>query len=228
MIPLSDRPPPQPRFPIVTLALLATNVAVFLFEVAVGPEARAAIIETYGMTPGEVTGSGGAGDGPLVWVTFVTSMFLHGGLLHILGNMVFLWVFGDNVESALGHLRYLLLYFLSGWGAAIIHVLTAPGSAVPSVGASGAIAGVLAAYLLYFPQAQIRTLIVLIPFITITRLSALFLIGFWFVIQVFSGLAELGAGEAGGIAYWAHVGGFLTGLGLAAVLRREEPTVPAR
>lgn len=205
------------------------NVLVFLYEFVLPASQLEQFVRTYGLTPAEITGTFGE---PLAvalpaYLTLVTSMFLHGGLLHILGNMIFLWVFGDNVESRLGHARFVVFYFLSGFGASFLHILFQPQSTVPSIGASGAIAGVLAGYLLYFPNAQVRTLIFLIPFVTITRLSAIFLIGFWIVIQILSGLAQLGASEMGGVAYWAHVGGFIVGFILAELMQPSEHPSPA-
>lgn len=223
MIPLSDSPPAR-RYPYVTIAFIVLNVLVFLYEVVLPAPQLEQFVRTYGVTPAATIG---ALDEPLpvalpIYLTLVTSMFIHGGLLHIVGNMIFLWVFGDNVESRLGHVRFVIFYFLSGFGAAFFQILVQPYSTIPSIGASGAIAGVLAAYLLYYPNAQIRTLILLIPIVTITRVSAIFLIGFWVVIQILSGLVELTAGTMGGVAYWAHVGGFLVGLILAMLLEPSE------
>ena len=147
-------------------------------------------------------------------------MFLHGGFLHIGSNMLFLWIFGDNVEDRLGHGRYLLFYLVCGLGASAAHIYFNWGSRIPSVGASGAIAGVLAGYLLLFPSASIRTLLFLGPFITMTRVPAIIMIGFWFVTQLLAGVASLGQVEqTSGVAFWAHVGGFVVGLPLVLLLR---------
>jgi membrane associated rhomboid family serine protease len=157
-------------------------------------------------------------------------MFVHGGFLHIASNMLYLWVFGDNIEDALGHGMFLAFYLASGIAAGLTHVFVNAGSDIPSVGASGAVAGVLGAYLLMFPSAQVRTILFLGPFITVTRVSALLLIGFWFVTQLISGIAALDveAQQTVGVAFWAHIGGFVAGLVLAAVLRPrrhlERPT----
>ena len=229
MIPISDSPHAR-RYPYVTIAFIVANVLVFLYEMLLPEQQLDQFVRTYGLTPIEITSALGE---PLavalpIYFTLVTSMFLHGGLLHIFGNMIFLWVFGDNVESRLGHVRFVIFYFLSGLGASMLHIAVQPESTIPSIGASGAIAGVLAAYLLYYPYAQVRTLIFLIPFVTITRISAIFLIGFWIVIQLFSGLAELGASSMGGVAYWAHVGGFVVGFILAMIMEPSERPAPSR
>jgi len=147
-------------------------------------------------------------------------MFLHGGFMHIGSNMLFLWVFGDNVEDRLGHLRYLAFYLLCGLGASAAHIWFNWESSIPSVGASGAIAGVLAGYLLLFPSAQIRTLLFIGVFVTVTRVPAILMIGFWFITQLLSGVAGLGQTEqTAGVAFWAHIGGFVVGLPLVLALR---------
>ena len=217
MIPLSDAPSEARRlFPFVNLAIIAANVLVFLWMlVAVPAQATDAFYLQWGTVPGRIA----SGEG---YVTILTAMFIHGGWLHILGNMLYLWIFGDNVESAMGHVKYLLFYLICGVAAALAQVFIDPTSTVPAVGASGAIAGVLAAYVLFYPSAQVRTLIFLGIFFTITRVSALILIGLWIVLQVFSGLAELGSASAGGVAYFAHIGGFLIGLVLANLFRDRQ------
>lgn len=150
-------------------------------------------------------------------LTIFISMFLHGGWLHLGGNMLYLWVFGDNVEDRLGHGRYLLFYFLCGIAATLSHAFVNPVSRVPAIGASGAIAGVLGAYILMFPRARVTTLIPIFIFITIRELPAIFLLGVWFVIQLFVGVASLGAAE-GGVAYFAHIGGFAFGMVLVVLM----------
>jgi membrane associated rhomboid family serine protease len=225
VIPLSDQPRESRRlYPFVTLAIVVINVLVFLYQqLFLGPDALAGFFQAYGAVPYRIT----HGDNPLpyspspVYVTILTSMFLHGGWLHLAGNMLYLWIFGDNVESAMGHLRFLVFYLLSGIGASLAQIAVDPSSQVPGIGASGAIAGVLAAYLLFYPQARVKTLVFLVPFITVTEVSALFLIVFWIVIQVVSGVAELGASQAGGVAYFAHIGGFFLGLVLANLFRAK-------
>jgi membrane associated rhomboid family serine protease len=161
-----------------------------------------------------------------VYITLLTSMFIHGGFLHIASNMLYLWVFGDNVEDQLGHVTYLIFYVVCGIAAGLTHVLVNAGSTIPSVGASGAIAGVLGGYLLMFPGAQVRTLLFLGPIILFPRISAFILIGFWFITQLLSGVASLGmtSQQTSGVAFWAHIGGFVAGLLLALVLRPRQPS----
>jgi membrane associated rhomboid family serine protease len=158
----------------------------------------------------------------------ITSMFLHGGLLHIASNMLYLFIFGDNVEDRLWHFRFLVFYFLCGIAAGITHVVVNANSPVPSIGASGAIAGVLAAYLYLFPHAHVRTLLLIGPFILVPRIAAAFLIIFWFITQFISGITSLGAATdtSGGVAVWAHVGGFIAGLILVLIMRPRAATPP--
>jgi membrane associated rhomboid family serine protease len=225
VIPLGDDPPRR-IFPIVTLTMIAINIVVFIYELS-APNIDM-LFRSAGVTPLEfTTGRDLPPPAPLgtIYATLLTSMFLHGGLLHIGSNMLFLWIFGDNVEDRLGHLRYLLFYLVCGLGASVAHIFANQSSQIPSVGASGAIAGVLAGYLLLFPRASIRTLLFLGPFITMTRVPAIIMIGFWFVTQLVSGLAAVGvsaqtSGE--GVAYWAHIGGFIVGLPLVLLLRQPE------
>jgi membrane associated rhomboid family serine protease len=225
MIPIGDDPPPRQLFPFVTLTLIAVNIVVFIFELTLGSGVDT-LFRSAGVVPFEfATGRDVAPPAPLgaYYTTLVTSMFLHGGFLHIGSNMLFLWIFGDNVEDRLGHLRYLLFYFLCGLGASAAHIYFNWGSQIPSVGASGAIAGVLAGYVLLFPSASVRTLIFLGPFITMTRVPAIIMIGFWFVTQLLSGVASLGEVEqTAGVAFWAHIGGFIVGLPLVLLLRRSD------
>ncbi len=225
MIPLSDQPREARRlFPVVMILLVVANVLVFLYtELAVSPDQLPAVFTAYGVVPYRLThGVNPAPQSPSpLWVTIFTAMFLHGGWLHVGGNMLYLWIFGDNVESAMGHLRFLAFYLICGLAAAAAQIVVDPASQVPAIGASGAIAGVLAAYVLFFPGARVKTLVFLVPFITITTVSAIILIGFWIVIQLVSGLTELGGSSAGGIAYFAHVGGFAAGLLLANLFRQR-------
>lgn len=209
MIPLKDDIPSS-RFPIVNAALIAANCLAFAFELALGGQA-AALINTWGMVPRRLLESGLSD-----WVTIPSSMFLHGGWAHIIGNMLYLYIFGDNVEDAMGHLPYLVFYLICGTGAAWAHVLTNASSSVPTVGASGAIAGVLGAYFILYPRAGVLTLIPLGFFLQVVRIPAVLVLGFWIVIQFFTGLASIPMAKAagGGVAWFAHVGGFLAGLGL--------------
>jgi membrane associated rhomboid family serine protease len=224
MIPIGDDPGPRRSFPIVTLTLIAVNIVVFVYELTVPNTDR--LFQSAGVIPLEfATGRDIPPAAPynVYYTTLITSMFLHGGFLHIGSNMLFLWIFGDNVEDRLGHVRYLLFYFLCGLAASAAHIYFNWGSPIPSVGASGAIAGVLGGYFLLFPKATVRTLLFLGPFVTITRIPAIIMIGFWFVTQLLSGVAALGQTEqTAGVAFWAHIGGFIVGLPLVLLLRQPE------
>jgi membrane associated rhomboid family serine protease len=211
------------------LTILLLNVVVFLFEVF-GVTDTGALDNLFlaaGVVPVEFTRGILVGPPPPLGTpltTLFTSMFLHGGLLHIGSNMLYLFVFGDNVEDKLGHLRFLIFYFACGVIAGLTHILINANSPVPSIGASGAIAGVLAAYLRLFPHAQVRTLIFIGPIVLVPRIAAAFLILFWFVTQFLAGITSLGATseQTSGVAVWAHVGGFLAGLVLVELMRPRE------
>jgi membrane associated rhomboid family serine protease len=208
-------------FPFVTVFIIAACTAVFLYEISLGQVSLKQFFDVYALTPGQITydlRSGDAGLNHLI-LPFFTSMFMHGGWLHLLGNMWFLWIFGDNVEDALGPVRYLIFYILCGLGAGLAHYLLGPASSLPTVGASGAIAGVLAGYVVLFPGARVHTLVPLGFFVRIMELPAVVVIGVWFLIQVVSSLVTFGMTEQGGVAFAAHVGGFVAGLLLIWVLR---------
>jgi membrane associated rhomboid family serine protease len=232
MIPIKDYPGPRRSFPWVMLTILVVNVVVFVFEIGVGdPDSLNQLFLSAGVVPVEFTRGVQVGPPPplgIPWVTLFTSMFLHGGLLHIASNMLYLFIFGDNVEDRLGHLRFLIFYFVCGLAAGITHVVVNAGSSTPSIGASGAIAGVLAAYLRLFPSAEVRTLIFIGPLILVPRIAAGFLIIFWFFTQFVSGITSLGAptDTSGGVAVWAHIGGFIAGLILVQVMA-PRPKAPA-
>ena len=227
--PLKDLNPTR-HFPFATVGLIAINVIVFVYELALGRNLNA-FIAAYGMTPYEITRvTDLTGDAvgpplvhapgpPLVHLTVFTSMFIHGGFLHILGNMLYLWIFGNNIEDLLGPVRFVVFYLACGVAAALTHVLMNPGSVVPTVGASGAVAGVLGAYLIVHPRARVLTLVFLGIFIRVMLVPAGLLLVFWFVLQVFSGFGSLGAGvRGGGVAWFAHIGGFLAGIVLLKVM----------
>jgi membrane associated rhomboid family serine protease len=230
MLPLKDDVPSR-SFPLVTVVLIACNVIVFLYQVSleVGPDgaarqAAAGVVFEFGAVPCRLTGACPGHDFPAPILTVFTSMFLHGGLFHIGGNMLYLWIFGDNVEDTLGHLRFLLFYLLSGVGAAAAQTALNPESTVPMVGASGAISGVLAAYLFLFPHATVLTLITFGFFIRFVHVPAVIVLGFWIVVQFLNGLlsygvATRGGAESGGVAWFAHIGGFLSGVVLLFLLR---------
>jgi membrane associated rhomboid family serine protease len=218
VIPLSDDPPRR-VFPLVTVTLIIINVLVFLYEIGLGDRGDA-FLQAFGAVPAEIVSGRDIGPrAPLgnPYLTLVTSMFLHGGFLHIASNMIYLWVFGDNIEEAFGHVGYLIFYLVCGVLAALAQVAIDPISTVPSVGASGAIAGVLGAYLIIFGSAQVRTLVFLGPIILLPRIPAMLLIGFWFLTQLISGVGALTdrTQQTGGVAFWAHIGGFVAGVILA-------------
>jgi len=227
MIPLKDDVP-SVTIPYVTIGLIALNVLAFLYQTSIGTggeRAAEAFVFEFGATPCRITGACPA-DFPSPYVTIFTSMFLHGGFLHVGGNMLYLWIFGDNVEDTLGHARFTLLYFLAGVTAALTQIAINPKSAVPMIGASGAVSGVLGAYILLFPFAGVQMLIVFGFFARVTRWPALIVLGLWIVIQFFSGILTFsssawGGGEAGGTAWFAHIGGFLAGIVLLFLMRPQ-------
>ncbi|MFQ6032294.1 MAG: rhomboid family intramembrane serine protease [Candidatus Zixiibacteriota bacterium] len=211
MIPLKDDIPSY-RAPIVTVALISLNCLIFFYLLSWGEEFQLAVVK-WGAIPFEIThGQELTPDLAFsVPLSLFSSMFMHGGFFHLAGNMLYLWIFGDNVEDKLGHLKFFIFYILCGLFATLTHILTTPNSQVPMVGASGAIAGVLGAYMIRFPKARILTLILFGYFIRIVRIPALFVLGFWFVLQLLYGLPSLGS-VGGGVAWFAHVGGFLAGI----------------
>lgn len=223
MIPLRDRNP-SGTFPVVTVILIVINVVMFIYELGLG-YGLDRFFMTWGLVPlkvshffdiPEIT----VGD---AFVPFFTSMFLHAGWLHVIGNMWYLWIFGDNVEDRVGHIRFFLFYILCGLGAAVTHVLFNSSSGIPVVGASGAVAGVLGAYLLCYPRARILTLVPIFIFLTTIEIPAYFFLAFWFLMQFLSGAMSIAArvGDAGGVAWWAHVGGFIVGILMIRRMRRS-------
>jgi membrane associated rhomboid family serine protease len=211
MLPISDINDQRPVVPFVNYGLILLNIAVFLYELSLSSEqAMNDFFLRYAVIPAHITSGQD-------YHTLITSQFLHGGWLHLGGNMLYLWIFGDNVEGMLGHIKYLIFYLAAGVVAAFTQILFDPNSTVPSLGASGAIAGVLGAYLVMFPRAKVNTLIFVGIFFFMTRLAAVIVIGFWAVLQFFDGVAEITnrtaqTADTGGVAYWAHVGGFVAGL----------------
>ena len=199
---------------ICNALLIFVNVLVFFYEVTLPAKAGQALIYTFGLIPAhtEMLFSPHGTTLSSALLPMVTSMFLHGGWMHLLGNMLFLWVFGGAVEDALGHLQYLIFYFICGIGSALAHTIFNWGSKVPTVGASGAISGVMGAFIVLFPAARVATLIPALFLFFTVRIPAFLMLGYWFFLQIFSGLASLGVGgQQGGVAWWAHVGGFLLG-----------------
>jgi len=214
MIPLRDVIPSRTT-PVVTVTILVVNVLAFLYETALGPLMLDAFLMTYGMVPAA-----------FAWSDVFTSMFLHGGWLHLIGNMLSLWIFGDNVEDRLGHGRFVVFYLLCGTLAALAHVWADPSSPVPTIGASGAIAGVMGGYFVLYPHSRIITLLPIFIFIQIVEVPAVVFLGLWFLLQLVSGVGSqltTATGEAaGGIAFWAHVGGFAVGAVLVKLMARPE------
>lgn len=224
MIPLRDTNP-RTRVPIINIAFIIVNVFMFLWEVSLGPNLGPAL-QQIAFVPARFWS---AGDLSQDVISMFVSMFLHGGWMHLGGNMLYLWVFGDNLEDRLGHVRYFIFYIGCGIAATLAHALVNPSSVIPAVGASGAIAGVLGGYLILFPAARVMTLIPIFFFITLRELPAVLVLGLWFVLQLFTGAATLGmpsAEEGGGVAYFAHIGGFIAGVGLIFLMggRRVEET----
>ena len=212
MLPISDAGARPGRVPIVTIALITLNILVFLYQISLSTRALERAVLAYGVIPFEITS--GRDLPPVIpwpiWTTLFTSMFMHGGWMHIIGNMLYLWIFGDNIEDALGHAIYFVFYLVCGLAAAGAQIFADPASTIPSIGASGAVAGVLGAYLLLYPNHRINSLIFLGYFVRVVQLPAVLVLGFWIVIQLFSGVASAGAQTD--VAYWAHVGGFFMGM----------------
>jgi membrane associated rhomboid family serine protease len=222
MFPLKDENPTNSA-PIITWMLIAINVAVFLYQISLGSGSSQLFVFQYGSIPAVVTGGQQL---PPEWVSvppllsIFTSMFLHGSWLHLLGNMWFLWIFGNNIEEAMGKARYLIFYLACGFLASWSHILSDINSVIPSIGASGAIGGVLGAYIMLYPRARVWTLIFLGIFSRLMYVPAGFLLGYWFLIQLFSG--SMTQGQGGGVAFWAHIGGFLAGVILVGLFKRRE------
>ncbi len=222
MVPLRDDNPVSTT-PVVTYGLIGLNIAVFLYQLGLSRVGLDRWFEAWALVPTQLSESfQGALEAPAYeWITLVSSQFLHGGFFHVGGNLLYLWVFGNNIEDQLGHLRFLIFYLGCGVLAGLTQWMVDPASTVPTVGASGAIAGVMGAYILRFPRAHIVTLIPLIIFFTTIRVPAIFFLGFWFVQQALFGLASLSSEASwsdGGVAYWAHSGGFVFGLILGPML----------
>jgi membrane associated rhomboid family serine protease len=215
MIPIRDQIPTR-RVPVVTYLLIAANVLVFLLELLSGSYQNQLVYQ-FAVIPAHFMTNLSLGN-----VTDIfTSMFMHAGWLHLGGNMLYLWIFGDNVEDSMGPVKYLLFYLFGGVVASLAHILTNPGSQIPTVGASGAIAAVLGAYLVLYPRARVMTIIPLGFFLRMTTLPASLVLGFWFLLQIVNGLLTLGSSDIGGVAFWAHIGGFLTGVVLAKLLANQ-------
>lgn len=216
MLPLRDENPSR-SFPFVNYLLIALNVLVFAYQWTTFTSDPNAVLQ-FALIPANVTSGLDVGDA----TSLLASMFMHAGLAHIGGNMLYLWIFGDNIEDAMGHGKYLFFYLLGGVVASTVHILSSPDSTIPTVGASGAIGAVLGAYLVLYPRRRVLTLVFLGYFIRLVMVPAVFLLGFWIVLQVFSGLMSLGGPDVGGVAFWAHIGGFAAGAVLARVFATRQ------
>jgi len=221
VIPLHDDNPTE-RFPFVTILFIVMCTAVFLYQNSLPENLGNIFVFQYGAIPAVLFGSGSLPEEASVAIpvglTLVTSMFLHGGWMHLLGNMLYLWIFGNNIEDVMGHAKYVVFYVLCGVLAALSHAVTDPGSQIPMVGASGAISAVLGAYLLLFPRAHV---LVLLPGVGMTHVPAGVVLGMWFVTQLVSGGMSVGA-TGGGVAFFAHIGGFVAGMALVGLFKRPE------
>jgi membrane associated rhomboid family serine protease len=210
VIPLRDVIPSRTT-PIVTVALIVANVVVFLYELFLPAEDLRPFLLSAGLVPAHFT-----------WISAVTAMFLHAGWLHIGGNMLSLWIFGDNVEDRMGHVGFLLFYLAAGLVANLAQTWADPASVLPLVGASGAIAGVMGAYLLFYPYSRVHVLVFFLFFVDVIDVPAVLFLGIWFLMQLFGGVGQIGsAGDMGGVAFWAHAGGFVSGLAAALLFRRR-------
>ncbi|TDI89605.1 MAG: rhomboid family intramembrane serine protease [Caldithrix sp.] len=201
MIPIKDDNP-RLRPPIFTVGLIALNIVAFYFEIQFGLDT---VVYQYGAIPSHIVELQSL-------ETLLTSMFLHGGFLHLGGNMLYLWIFGDNIEGYLGHSRFLMFYLLCGLVAVFTHIFLSGISEIPMVGASGAVSGLLGAYLVKYPKARVLVVIPIVWFLTIRKIPAYIVLGFWFVMQLFYALSSLGISQGGGVAFWAHIGGFAAGI----------------
>jgi membrane associated rhomboid family serine protease len=211
MFPVSDVIPSRTT-PFVTVGLIALNALAFLYELQLSRPELQIFAQAFGVVPAH-----------FAWPTVLTSMFLHAGWMHVLGNMLYLWIFGDNVEDRLGHLGFLVFYLFCGAAAAIGQVMMNPLSVVPMIGASGAIAGVMGAYFVFYPQSRVLTAVFVVVFMDLVEIPAIFFLGIWFLMQLFSGVGSLGSHAAdGGVAFWAHVGGFITGLMIGLIARARD------
>ncbi len=222
MIPIRDQIKTR-RTPIINYLLIAANVLVFILQISAGQNQQALISE-FALIPRDFTDGISLGDIRDIF----TSMFMHGGLLHLFGNMLYLWVFGDNVEDTMGHFNFLVFYLLGGVAASAAHIIVNPTSQLPTVGASGAIGAALGAYLVLYPQSRVATFIPLGFFFTLRLLPAAVVLIMWFILQLFSGVLSLGMQDVGGTAFWAHIGGFVFGVVIGLFFRGRRRTEEAR
>ena len=216
MIPLKDDNPTS-SFPFVTIFFIAANVFVFFFQITLGPEGMELFVYKTAAIPYEITRLTDVSPRNFLAppLTLFSAMFVHTNLIHLVGNMLYLWIFGDNIEDALGHFRFIIFYFVTGVAASLTHIAVNPDSTIPLIGASGAIAGVLGAYFVLFPRANVKTLVFIILFVQIVRIPAVVFLGLWFLLQILSSVA------GGGIAWYAHIGGFVSGALIILVFKRR-------
>jgi membrane associated rhomboid family serine protease len=221
MIPVGDTEVKGSGPGVVTIALIVINVIVFLFEAMMSTPELESFIRSYGVIPTEIMQGNQLG-------TLLTHMFLHGGWMHLIGNMLFLWVFGDNIEAVMGKVMYLAFYIAGGLAAAALQILIDPASTIPSIGASGAIAAIMGAYVVMFPQSRVKLMVMSRAGMGMTRVTALVFLGIWFVTQLFNGMATLGVetAQTGGVAFWAHIGGFVFGLLVGFLFKGRAARLP--
>jgi membrane associated rhomboid family serine protease len=221
MIPLKDENPKK-NLPFINFIFILVNIAVFIYQPS-SDQLLKAFYNTYGLIPNSITNISPA-NFPNFLATLqslFTSLFVHGGFMHLAGNMLFLWVFGDNIEYAIGHINYFFFYILCGIAAAFTQVFIEPGSLIPLIGASGAISGILGAYIIKFPKNKVTTLFIIIIFIKIIKIRAVYLLGIWFLFQIFQGYFSLGQESMGGVAWFAHIGGFISGMILVNIFKKR-------
>jgi len=210
VFPISDVIPSRTP-PVVTVAIIVVNALIFLYQLTLPEPALQLFLGAYAVVPAHFHPA-----------TLITSQFLHGGVLHVGGNMLYLWIFGDNVEDRLGHARFLFFYLFAGIAAALLQIFFNPFSTVPMIGASGAIAGVMGAYFVLYPQSRVLTVVFLLIIFDVVEIPAIFFLGIWFVMQLLNGVGSIGVSMGGGTAFWAHVGGFVVGVLAGVGLRRRD------
>ncbi|MBI5755957.1 MAG: rhomboid family intramembrane serine protease [Nitrospirae bacterium] len=217
MIPLRDDNPTN-TFPYVTITLIVLNIVIFFYEISMGPRFEF-FLDMYGAKPLFVLNMTAPAGYPPPYMTIFTSMFLHAGFFHVAGNMLYLWIFGNNIEDSMGHIRFVIFYLISGIVAVYIFALVNPVSTIPMVGASGAVSGVLGAYLVLFPRAKVLTLVPFGFYMQVIKVPAVFVLGFWIVVQIINGMVS--GGRGGGVAWFAHIGGFLAGIILIGLFKKK-------
>jgi membrane associated rhomboid family serine protease len=219
MIPLRDTIRSR-TFPVVTVVIIIVNILIFLYEASLPETELRALVQGLGVVPErDLTALLYHPFNPATYIPFISAMFLHGGWLHVFGNMLYLWVFGDNIEDLMGRMRFLLFYLLTGFAGSVAHIIANPGASVPTIGASGAVAGILGAYFISFPRARVLALLPLIIIFTLVEVPAVFFLVLWFGLQLLSGLTAL-AVQGDTVAWWAHIGGFVSGFVLIRFFRK--------